>query len=504
MSLLRSSSRFQSAWFGFTLAGLFFYPLASALSSGNIYYLQWQPEHAAEAAIAFAGLTLVGGLAFRLASPFEGIPGAAAVLLLAVMPLASFAVALVLQLGLRSALIPLWEWRAARYGVPAVAALVALALLVRRPALVRKGMHVTLAALSPVAVVVLVDLGASARYEGPRVRLDHGADGLTPTRTSANCVPVVAFIFDELSFAYLYDGRSIRAEFPAFRRFGERASHHLAVRAPGHETLVAMPGFLVGRRLDNVVIQRDGVWEVTDTGEQRRLQATGPEGLFGTARRLGFRTEMAGYYFAYCDLLAPILDACRSFSFYNASSVDERFSPSHAVQTTMILWPRQFPFGLVKNPPFAVQQRGLVEATVPFAIRPLAPGRPTFRLVHFSLPHLPFAFDERGYNPPFNPLRTSPDDAYVRQLRYVDRLFDRLVSTLARDPAARNATIVALSDHGFRFGGRDSDPLHIPFLARHAGQMSREDVVQPESGETLLQQTLVDACETPQPNRVGH
>ena len=33
-------------------------------------------------------------------------------------------------------------------------------------------------------------------------------------------------------------------------------------------------------------------------------------------------------------------------------------------------------------------------------------------------------FDEHGYAPPFNPLRTSTDDAYRRQLRYVDRLVD--------------------------------------------------------------------------------
>ena len=95
-------------------------------------------------------------------------------------------------------------------------------------------------------------------------------------------------------------------------------------------------------------------------------------------------------------------------------------------------------------------------------------------------------------------------DAYVRQLRYMDSFFDGLVITPARDPAARNATIVALSDHGFRFGRARFEFLYIPFLLRRAGQMIRENVVQPESVETLPQQTLINACEVPQPFRMGY
>ena len=224
------------------------------------------------------------------------------------------------------------------------------------------------------------------------------------------------------------------------------------------------------------------------------FEARSPDGLFATAKRLGFRTEMAGYYFAYCHLLAPLVDSCQSFSFYNASSVDAAFSPLDAIETTLILWPRQFPFGLIKNPAFARQQRQLVEATWPMAIRPLPVTRPVFRLIHFSVPHLPFVFDRNGYRPSYDPLRTSPDDRYVHQLAYVDGLVDRLSRELARDRVAANATMVLLADHGFRFGGRETDPLHIPFIVKRADQAERRDVTTAERGETLLRQVVMEAC----------
>ena len=89
--------------------------------------------------------------------------------------------------------------------------------------------------------------------------------------------------------------------------------------------------------------------------------------------------------------------------------------------TTFVLWPRQFPVGLLKTPAFTRQQRGLVDETRAFAGRPLAPNRPVFRFVHFSVPHLPFVFDASGYNPPWNSLQTAPDDAATSaQLHYTD------------------------------------------------------------------------------------
>ena len=481
---------------GVALAGLFFYPLASVLQ-GSRYYLQWQPAHSAEAIVAFLLVAGLCGVAFHGAARLTGRAGALALAAIALLPVASFATVVVAQAGLRGSLISLWERDAVRLTTSVAVAALAAAVVLLRPAAIRRTILGLLAVLSPVAIVVLLPV-ISAAGRPPMVIAVHRPVGAHDALSS--CTPVLAFLFDELSFAYLYEGREIRPQFPAIRRLSARATHHLAVSAPGRETLIAMPALLAARPVASIEIQGDTVMEGSgDTAVP--FNARSPDGLFATAKRLGFRTEIAGYYFAYCDLLGPIVDSCQSFSFYNASSVDRAFSPLDAIETTLILWPRQFPFGLVKNISFAPQQRHLVEETWPMAIQPLPVTRPTFRLIHFSVPHLPFVFDKSGYRPSFNPLRTAPDDGYVRQLAYVDVLVDRLARELARDRAAANATIVLLADHGFRFGGRETDPLHIPFIVKRADQTVRREVTTAERGELLLRQIVMEACTgTPPPS----
>jgi hypothetical protein len=203
---------------------------------------------------------------------------------------------------------------------------------------------------------------------------------------------------------------------------------------------------------------------------------------------------MGGYYLAYCDLLGELVDVCQSRSFYNVSTVDVAMSPLNPIRTTLVLWPRQVPFGLLKNRAFAAFQRELVEDAAAFAARPLSAGRPTFRLVHFSVPHLPFVFDAAGYDPPLDPLQTSPDTQYVRQVEYVDRLVGELLGKMRRAGTYDRATIVLLADHGFRFGGRERNPQQIPFVVKMAGQRARAKVDAPAAGETLLREIVQRSC----------
>jgi hypothetical protein len=203
---------------------------------------------------------------------------------------------------------------------------------------------------------------------------------------------------------------------------------------------------------------------------------------------------MAGYYLPYCEMLGDLVDACQSLSFYNVSTPRDRFSPDAAVSTTLVLWPRQSPFGLLKSPPFAALQATMVERTERFARRPLPPGRPVFRFVHFSVPHLPFVYGENGYDPPLNPLRTTPDDAYRRQLRFVDGLVGSLVQEMGAGGTYDSATIVLLSDHGYRFGGSERDVLHIPFIVKTPRQSARSEVATSEPGEQLLKRIVEGAC----------
>ncbi len=482
----------MSAWLGFGLAGLFFYPLAVALDA-DAYYLQWQFGDAVETTAALAGLTLIlASLLFAL-WPRSGRLAAMGLAAVAALPLVSFAAGASRQLPYDAAMRAAAEDPALRIGLPAaVTVLLGLGLL-RWPHACHRWLRRLLILVSPVSLVVAGRLLASTPHTDLVVNVERAPAAVGEAVEQA-CAPILALLFDELSFSYLYDeGGDVRREFSEIGRFASTATNYLSVAAPGPETLTSLPSLLAARRLEDIRVEDGGILELVD-GRLVPFSATGPESLFATARRLGFSTEMAGFYLPYCELLGGLVDRCQSLSFYNVSSADEDFSPIDPVLTTLVLWPRQFPFGLLKNPPFAMLQRELVEHTAAFARRPMRPTPPVFRFVHFSVPHLPFVFDAEGYDPPFDPLQTAPDSAYVRQLQYADRLVGELVAPLRATGAYETTTVVILSDHGFRFGGRERDPLHIPFMVKLAGQHARVDVATAARGESLLKEIVEGSC----------
>lgn len=482
-----------SAWLGLAMAALFFYPLAAALD-GDVYYLQWQARDTAEAGVALALLALAAGCVIYTVWPRTTRLATGTLVAVAVVPLASFAAGLSRQLPFDDALRAAGENRMLLVAVTAAAAGASLLILLVWPLLFGRWFRRLLVLVSPVSLVVVAGFTLAAFRPDVVVALERETPAAAEAVRSA-CAPVLTLLFDELSFSYLYDGaQKISAELPEFGRFGSTATHYLSVSAPGSETLNALPSLLAARHVRSIEVDEDHLMEFVADGELIRFRATAPDGLFPTARALGFRTEVAGYYLAYCDLLGDVVDACRSLSFYNVSAGHGGFSPAHPALTTLVLWPRQFPFGLLKNPPFARHQRTMVDTLAAFARRPMGGDAPIFRLVHFSVPHFPFVFGEGGYDPPFNPLRTTSDEGYVRQLRYVDRLVGEVTDQLRRDGTFDRTTIVVLADHGYRFGGRERDPLHVPFLVKGAGQQSRMDVTSPVRGEALLKDVLQNAC----------
>jgi hypothetical protein len=484
-----------SAWLGLALAALFFYPLATALSTGA-YYLQWQVSDLVETTAVIAVLACVVGAAVFVLWPRSTRTAHVTLLLLSALPLASFAAGVSRQLPFQTTLIAAGEAGSAGLSLSLAAAAAGAAAVVvaflARPAAFGRWLRRLLVIVSPASLVVLASLASSAAQAGGAVRIDR-----PPAAAGAlarACAPVLVLLFDELSFYYVYDlDDNLRSELPALGRFGTEATHYVSVAAPGRGTLEALPSLLAARPLREIEVRGGGLMEVVEGDRLVPFDAARPDGLFGTARSLGYRTEIAGYYLAYCEMLGAVADVCRSRSFYNVSS-PERFSLVDPVATTLVLWPRQLPFGVLKNPPFARHQREMVEELTAFARRPIERRPPTFRFVHFSIPHLPFVFDAEGYDPPFDPLMTSPDEEYRQQIQYVDRLVGELMDELRRRGAYDETTIVVLADHGYRFGGSERDAAQIPFLVKSAGQTRRAEVRDDRQGERLLKAVVEGAC----------
>ena len=115
--------------------------------------------------------------------------------------------------------------------------------------------------------------------------------------------------------------------------------------------------------------------------------------------------------------------------------------------------------------------------------------------MHFSVPHLPFVFDADGYNPPFNPLRTSPDDAYVRQLRYVDRLVGEIIGHMERP--ARSTARPSSSSPITASGSAAASATSCTFRSSPSGPGSasaRADIPEQQHGELLLRDVVGASC----------
>ncbi len=473
-----------AAWYGIALAALFFYPLASALD-GSIYYVQWQPQDTVEYAVALVMTAIVLAalwhLLDRVRSPRLQLAGRIA---LCVVPLASFAAGAMRQLPVRDSVIVLMQPRSVQMLVFAACVLVLAALLAFLPARAGAALRLVVLILSPVTFVILLGLARVAGYHSPPVVIAPGHRAMTDSSTQGDTAGVFVFLFDELSYQFVYSNGEVGSELPNLRRFASQATTYRAASAPGNETMTSLPGLLAGKRFSDVDIGGDDIFEVQSDGRRIPLRLDGPDALFPTARAQGFETEMVGVYLNYCRSLAGVVDRCRAFSLYNFSSVSDGFSPIHPILTNLILWPYQPPFGLLKDPAFAAQQHHLVDRTMAEALRDLQPARRRFRFVHFSVPHLPFVYDASGYHV-VDPMRNSAAN-YEGQLRYVDQMIGHIVAALREAGVFDGSTVVIMSDHEYRALTDPRFVSHIPLIVKHSGQREPALVSEPARAEEVL------------------
>jgi hypothetical protein len=473
-------------WVGLAASALFFYPLVAAADS-QIVLLDWEPAHTAELVVAFALFASVAALLAHVSRRSQARVWAVVVPMLAVIPIASFALAMLRRLAVKEILAPLAAYPAVRVGL-ALAAAAALGGAALRAGSALRLTRLAILALSPVTVIVLLAIGRLAVYQpAPFWPADSNA-----VANQGKGAHVLVLLFDELSYAQLYDGRAIRPAYPALRSFGAAAVHHHAATAPGSESLVSIPGYLSGRRYADTDATGDAFEEVFPDGHRTRLDLNTPENLFRLARTAGLRTEYYGWYFPACRMLPGLLDRCLDCSLYNASGVRPAFSPMDAVRTNLILWPHQFPAGLLKNPPFADHQRLAAARLEALAAEPFEPGVGTLRFVHFSIPHVPFVFDRDGFNPPFDPVAESLG-AYRRQLEYVDRVFGRILASTDARQTDPGTSIVVLSDHEYRAVAPREGWSHVPVLVRTPAVRERRDVTEAERAEEILRKVVDQA-----------
>ena len=490
-------------WVAASLTTMFFYPLVSAMSD-DLVYLQWQRTDTYAFCVNFVAIAAVTALLLWWVDSIPNSYGrTVAVVVLIALPFGSFGIQVLRQLLPAEQLAAVAVFVASNLSAQIIVGMLTLVggvVAVRHHEALRQAITTAALVVSPLCVAAAVTV-ARAGFLDPTVQITSDR-GTQPAETSQTNRNVFVIVFDELDYDFLYEDGKIRSAYPAMRAFSAISENYHEALSPGEATLEAMPGLLMG--LDEVPtgsalagMPPEAVWERGDAAAAASDATDVWQGtVFAAAQREGFRTVMIGWFHPYCQVLRASLDDCRSFSNYNYAAVTDGSTWVSPILTTLILWPHQFPFGLLKNPVKSAHQDMMVQRTYDLAVSTLDSERALFQIVHFSIPHVPFVYDSDGYNPPADPYLQNAEN-YERQLRYTDKVFGRFIAALEQHRKFSTSDVVLLSDHAYRSLARAGTARRVPLIIKRAGQAARTDVYGPTFTGLILRSFVEDSDPSP-------
>ena len=441
----------------FTIVTLFFAPLLKSLRV-ETWYFQWSRKDTyafiAAYALLFSAVVFILWFTARIPGPRLRI---IILMMIAIVPFLSF-------------LFSIYVIQIHPIKTTAVGTVFLLGIIIWlycRPSQVRQFFFAIILIFSPLNISLLWSVISVEWFENLDIE--------RPVGDHQTSLPnVYFFLFDELSPNFLYDNEGqILPAFPNIAEFSSVSDNYHNARTLKTQTFHSVPMKIFGIKDKDVAIKNGRLVMAGDDGNYERL-SNNKQSIFSKAKEQGYVTAAFGPYFRYCSMLRDALDICHSYSVYNYSGVNRKFSIVNPIATTIMLWPAVPPFTWLKYPITTNWQSKGIAQTLEWTINAFRLSRQAFLYTHFFIPHRPFTFDRQGYNPPKKPLLES-DENYVRQVEYVDTVVGKLVSELKALDKFDNSAIIIFSDHNFR-SRFPEDKDHIVFMVKHAGQNQRVDI----------------------------
>ncbi len=456
-----------SLWLSLTLSILFFYPLIATLHD-NIIVLQWRIQNNYELLAAIALLTTILAVLLICGDRyFNRYCKLAAYFFISVIPLISFGTHFMLQIGFKGELIALGQFATTHKEIFLVGGLIIAALSVyagaKYPSSFLRIFVMLIVALSPLNILA----GWTIWQIGDvNIRLnlkeDSGRSYQTNIAKQKKINNIIIFLFDEMSYEYLYKGREIDSRYPNIKYFSSISTNYHAATAPGNQTLTSIPGLLTGNKYNNITIEYSYIYKISERNKKEFLEID-RDNLFFAAKQKGMKTIMYGTFLPYCEMLGPSLDECRSFSIYNYGAINTSFSLFNPFLTTFTIWPHQYPQGIIKNRAASELQKEQAEEMIKLAEAALDNAEPFYLFIHFYFTHVPFTFNKRGYYHNKEPYLQDSKN-YAQCLDYADKVFGDLIMRLKNNKKFDDSIIVLMSDHNYRImfpDKRNSIPLMI-------------------------------------------
>jgi hypothetical protein len=482
MSSASTNELIKRLWLGLALSSMFFYPLTASLAE-QPYYLHWTGADSARFVFCWIILASILGAALigvaRLRSPWSTF------WLLAVIaiPAASAGIHVLRQLGMKDALNKNFTVILAILGM--VAIVIMAVLLVPRLRKwcdrLRTGLLVFIMVFSPVSVLSLYTMVMG----GINASVAEAGDTEGPLAQGKPKGDVYIILLDELSYEFLYEDGDVKGRFANLKELSQTADNFHNVTAPGDCTRNSLPGYVLARPGLKVDFIGNMAFHEDADGELHRLSEY-EDSLFTRAKGNGYQTFLYGWLHQYHEVVSCGVDRMRSFGMYKYASENSLVSLMSPFLSTAQIWPRNYPFLLLKGPIAAMSHsqnvRDITSLTIEAISRELPP---TFLFVHIPIPHNPFVFTSSGFNPPRNPFAETVEN-YLNQLDYADQLVGRFVARMKEEGTWENATVIILSDHNFRMQVPRSEWSRIAMLIKKPGQQSRLDIKKEAKALDLL------------------
>ncbi len=302
--------------------------------------------------------------------------------------------------------------------------------------------------------ITLMAFSFSALWIVPH--LIHLALARQPIRTAASIAPpaaarsisnrrIIWILFDELSYDQSFDHVAPGIQLPNLNRLRARSVTFSNLRPDGYRTDRIIPSLFLGRHFEQFHSTITGELSYWDESERRWIEYDPSATLFGLAQRNGWNAGIDGWYNPYCEILAPVLNACFNdpgivlvpMEAYGAS--EDKTALANAT-----LLPDEFLAALIHPKKVTAEEHVRAYLAIMMHARAqIGDSRLSFVFIHLPVPHPPGIYDRKRHE-----LRAGGD--YLDNLVLADDTLGMLIREIDASPAASQTTLIVSSDHSWR------------------------------------------------------
>jgi hypothetical protein len=259
---------------------------------------------------------------------------------------------------------------------------------------------------------------------------------------------IIWILFDELSYAQVYEHRLPGLKLPAFDALAAEATVFTRTIPAGMMTESVLPSLLTGEPIDKISPSTTGKQlslRNAETGNWERFNEH--DTVFQDALNLNYSTAVAGWYNPYCRILSDVLDRCFwQYSYSAKNSMEPRAPLESNLIKPWIRFLSEVSFLHIPGPVEAEAGEHLSDyvALSEAADRELDDRSASFVLIHMPIPHPNGIYNRRTDQ------FALTNSNYMDNLALADKFLSHVRSKLERSGQWDASTIVIMADHSWR------------------------------------------------------